>query len=124
VRALTTLVIMAAAASSASAAAGDKKPFVEPGTHPDPWEVAGEPAGPRPDDKYADVRLDVDKRGYPTRCRIIRTDLREPEMRFWACNAFMNGDWHVEPLVQDGKAVPQVVVRHMVLRGRRHPARN
>jgi hypothetical protein len=29
-------------------------------------------------------------------------------------------DWHVEPKLENGVAVPQVVMRHVVLRGKRH----
>jgi hypothetical protein len=66
------------------------------------------------------VRLEVDKRGYPTRCGILRSDIRDSEMRFWVCHAFIE-DWHIEPLIKDGKAVPQVVTRHFVLQSIRHP---
>ena len=116
----STLILLALDAAAVPAAAQDKKPFVEPGTQPQPWETAGEPKGPRPGDLWADLRLEVDKRGYPTRCGILRTDIRDPEMRFWICHAFMQ-DWHIEPLMQAGKPVPQVVTRHFVLQGIRHP---
>jgi hypothetical protein len=46
-------VVMAVAISGAGAAAQEKKPFVEPGTQPEPWETAGEPKGPRPGDHWA-----------------------------------------------------------------------
>jgi hypothetical protein len=117
------LTAAAVAATAGAASPGDRKPFVEPGTRPDPANMAGEQRqGPRPDDKYADVRLDVDKHGRPTRCRIVRSDIPDPYTRLQVCQTFME-DWHIEPLIQDGKAVPQVVTRHMVLAGRRDPIR-
>ena len=116
------LAAVAVAAAGGAASAGDKKPFVEPGTRPDPANMAGVPQGPRPDDKYADVRLEVDKHGRPSRCRIVRSNVPDPYTRLQICQTFME-DWHIEPLIQDGKAVPQVVTRHMVLAGRRDPIR-
>ncbi len=115
-------LILAAAIGAAGAAAQDKKPFVEPGTRPEPWETAGEPKGPRPDDKYADVRIEVDKKGRPTRCQIVRSNIPDPYTRLQMCQSYME-DWHIEPLVQDGKPVPQVVMRHTILQGIRHPHR-
>jgi len=106
-------------AALAAAAAPPKKPFVEPGTRPNPEEVAGEPEGARPDDKFADVRLEVDSKGRPTRCTIVKTSIRDPMTRIQICNSFMV-DWHVEPRIENGAPVPQVLMRHVVLRGKRH----
>lgn len=115
---LRTLILLACLAPAA-ASAGPKKPFVEPGTRPNAGEVAGEPEGARPDDRFADLRLQVDRRGYPTHCSILKTNIPNPETRAQVCGAFM-ADWHVEPKIEGGVAVPQVVLRHMVLRGKRH----
>ena len=116
------LIIAAAPALAATAAAagpGKDEPFVEPGTRPNPGEVAGEPDGPRPDDRWADLVLEVDKRGRPTKCRVARSNIRKSEMRFWVCQAFMS-DWRTEPKIVDGKAVPQTVRRRTILQGKRH----
>jgi hypothetical protein len=112
------LLILAALAALA-AAAPPKKPFVEPGTRPNPEEVAGEPEGARPDDKFADVRLEVDAKGRPTRCTIVKTSIRDPMTRIQICNSFMV-DWHLEPRIENGAAIPQTVMRHVVMRGKRH----
>ena len=114
---MAPLLLLAAAAAAASSP--PKKPFVEPGTRPNPEEVAGEPEGPRPDDRFADVRLEVDRHGRPTRCTIVRTSIRDGMTRIQICNSFMV-DWHVEPKLENGIAVPQIVLRHVVLRGKRH----
>jgi hypothetical protein len=114
------LLVLAAVTGAAAAAAQDKKPFVEPGTRREPWETAGEPQGARPDDKYADIRIEVDKKGRPTRCQVIRSNVRDALTKLQMCQSYME-DWHIQPLIQDGKAVPQVVMRHTILHGIRHP---
>jgi hypothetical protein len=111
-------IAMLALAMPLAAQAQDKK-FVEPGTQPGPNEE-DYTDGILPGDQWARLRLDVDKKGRPTRCGIIATNIRNKERRFWACQAFMS-DWHIEPIMKDGVAVPGTVTRMFVLIGKRHP---
>ena len=103
----------------ATQAAAQKKPFVEPGTQPGPSDPKYTD-GILPGDQWAVMRINVDERGQPTRCGIAKTNIRSKETRYWMCQAMLS-DWHIEPIMRDGVAVPGTVTRRVVMPGRRHP---
>ena len=99
---------------AAPAVAEAPAPKKEPGTS-EPWQE-GMPL--MSGDRWARLRIDIDARGRPLKCRIAVTNLSE-SMRFYACRAFLR-DWHTEPLMKDGVAVPGTVERTLMMPG---PAR-
>jgi hypothetical protein len=107
---LAALLLLTAAATPAA----EPSPKREAGA-PEPWQE-GMPL--MSGDRWARLHIDVDAKGRPLKCRIAATNLSE-SMRFYACQAFLR-DWHVEPLVKDGVAVPGRVERTLMLPG---PAR-
>jgi hypothetical protein len=106
---VSTLALLAAAASAADPAA--KR---EPGAL-EPWQE-GMPL--MSGDRWARLRIDVDARGRPLKCRIAATNLSE-SLRFYACQAFLR-DWRTDPLTKNGAAVPGTVERTLMMPG---PAR-
>ena len=90
------------------------KPFVEPGTQPLPSDPHY-PDEMRPGDHWADIQMKVDKKGQPTDCLVTKTDIKDKEQIFWICHAMMR-DWHIQPVVENGLAVPGTVTRHFVMR--------
>ena len=98
------LLLLAAAAPEPSA----KR---EPGA-PEPWQE-GMPL--MSGDRWARLRIDIDSRGRPLKCRIAASNLSD-SMRFYACQAFLR-DWRTEPLTRNGVAVPGTVERTLMLPG-------
>ncbi len=70
----------------------------------------------RADDQYARIRLDVDAHGYPTKCVITSTNIRDPEMRLRICLGFTN-EVRVTPILKDGRPVAGSVERMYVRPG-------
>lgn len=82
----------------------------------EPWLAE---QGILPGDKWARVRLDLDARGRPLRCRIAATNIRNRTQRFYFCNAFMGGAFQTEPVRDaNGAAVPGTIERVLVMPGR------
>ena len=86
----------------------------EPGVS-EPWQE-GMPL--MSGDRWARLRIDIDAKGRPLKCRVAASNLSD-SMRFYACRAFLR-DWHTEPLTRDGVAVPGTVTRMLMMPG---PAR-
>jgi hypothetical protein len=79
--------------------------------------VAGQPllpAGLQPGDKWAELRIEINKEGYPTSCGILQTNIVHRETRAMVCSAFI-GEWHTAPIMKDGVAVRGVVTRIFVI---------
>lgn len=108
---LSALVLLTLSVSASAAQPPAKR---EPGAL-EPWQE-GMPL--MSGDRWARLRIDVDSRGRPLKCRIAATNLSE-SLRFYACRAFLR-DWHTEPLMRDGVAVPGTVERTLMMPG---PAR-
>jgi hypothetical protein len=107
-------MVAALALLIATAAAAEPPAKREPGAS-EPWQE-GMPL--MSGDRWARLRIDVDGRGRPLKCRIAATNLSEG-LRFYACQAFLR-DWHTEPLTRNGVAVPGTVERTLMMPG---PAR-
>lgn len=105
---LTLSVLLLAAAS---APAAEPSPKREPGAL-EPWQE-GMPL--MSGDRWARLRIDVDAKGRPLKCRIAATNLSD-SLRFYACQAFLR-DWHTEPLTRNGVAVPGTVERTLMMPG-------
>lgn len=73
--------------------------------------------GLRPGDMWMKMRIYVDRKGRPTKCRTIDSNIRKDETRWWVCNAMM-ADWKTQPIMENGVAVEGSVVRVMILPGR------
>jgi len=102
------------AAAAEPAAGGERAEPRDPQNYT-PWLAEQEI---RPGDRWARVRLDIDARGRPTRCRIAETNVRRGDLRFYMCNAFMGGAFVTEPAMENGVAVPGTIERLVVLPGR------
>lgn len=110
-RLIAAALLMVTAASTPAAEPAPKR---EPGAL-EPWQE-GMPL--MSGDRWARLRIDVDAKGRPLKCRIAATNLSE-SMRFYACQAFLR-DWHTEPLMRNGVAVAGTVERTLMMPG---PAR-
>lgn len=104
---VSALLLLAAAPAPAAEPAAKR----EPGAL-EPWQE-GMPL--MSGDRWARLRIDVDARGRPLKCRIAATNLSE-SMRFYACRAFLR-DWRTDPLTRNGVAVPGTVERTLMLPG-------
>jgi hypothetical protein len=107
-----SMLLALAAAAALLAEEPAKQPAKEPGAL-EPWQkdlplMSG--------DRWARLRIDIDERGRPLKCRIAETNLSD-NMRFWACQAFLK-DWHTEPLTRDGAPVAGTVERFLIMPGR------
>ncbi len=109
---IKTYVAAVAILAATTLSAQTKKPFVEPGTENSTAETS---IGPN--DQWIRAAIDIDKKGYPTKCRVIESNIRNSERRFWFCNAMMR-DWHAAPILKDGVPVASTVTRRMVLHGK------
>ena len=69
-------------------------------------------------DRWAWVYIDVDENGRPTQCRMGETNIRESELRFFACKTIKE-DWHP---VTDLKST--TVKRLFNIHGPRHKEAN
>jgi hypothetical protein len=107
----------AAFLSATGAFAANTCPKWEPG-HTYPWQIDGIMA----DDQYADVYIDIDEQGRPLKCYIGKTNIPRDD-RFWVCKAYLD-DWHVQPIIEDGKAVRGTVHRVTILTGDKHDKAN
>jgi hypothetical protein len=101
------LLLLAAAPASAEAPAARR----EPGAL-EPWQE-GMPL--MSGDRWARLRIEVDAKGRPLKCRVAASNLSE-SLRFYACQAFLR-DWRTEPLIRNGVAVPGTVVRTLMMPG-------
>lgn len=108
---LPALLLLLAPAYATAAGPAPKR---EPGAL-EPWQE-GMPL--MSGDRWARLRIDVDAKGRPLKCRIAASNLSD-SMRFYACRAMLR-DWRIEPLTRDGVAVPGTVERTLMLPG---PAR-
>jgi hypothetical protein len=106
-RIVSALLLLAAVPVSAA----EPAPKCEAGAL-EPWQE-GMPL--MSGDRWARLRIDVDSKGRPLKCRIAATNLSE-SLRFYACRAFLR-DWRTEPLIRNGVAVPGTVERTLMLPG-------
>ncbi|MEO7634635.1 MAG: hypothetical protein ABIS38_03180 [Sphingomicrobium sp.] len=79
------LLAIAAAISLAAPAAAQQSrcPTWEAGTRY-PWQSTEIMAG----DRFAWIRLEVDRRGYPIRCRVAKNNYPDAESRVWLCKQY------------------------------------
>ena len=56
---------------------------------------------PKPGERWALLRIDVDAKGRPVRCRIKETNLYRSS-RFWACHGYMK-NWRTQRLTDAGR---------------------
>jgi hypothetical protein len=67
----------------------------------------------RPNDRWATMRVTIDKKGRPTACKVIKSNLRRPEDRWLFCHGMM-GWWRTKPVLKDGEPVVATVVTTLV----------
>lgn len=79
-----------------------------------PWEVKDLMDG----DHWADVAIDVDAKGKPTGCKVVKGNL-ESDDGFFVCRS-MTAQGEFDPVMKDGAAVAGTIQTHMVLQGMRH----
>ncbi|QAY79603.1 hypothetical protein [Sphingosinicella sp. BN140058] len=77
-----------------------------------PWQT-GEL---HPGDQWADMVLDINKRGRVTRCRMGANNIRSSDRRWYVCNSFLKG-WFTDPVMKDGKPIDGVIRRRFILLG-------
>ena len=104
---IAALLIVTAAAAPAAEPPAKREPGAA-----EPWQE-GMPL--MSGDRWARLRIDVDSRGRPLKCRIAATNLSD-SMRFYACQAFLR-DWRTDPLTRNGVAVPGTVERTLMMPG-------
>jgi hypothetical protein len=97
-RTISTLILAAAIGLPAAAAQ-------EPSTGP------GAAEQPKPGQRWARLRIDVDSKGRPLRCRIAETNLYR-STRFWACQGYMK-NWRTLRLSDSGR--PTTVERMYIV---------
>jgi len=85
---------------------------------PENYEPWGGEQEIRPGDLWYRVRIDIDRRGHATNCRMTATNDRNRDRRFWTCRAFLNGAFETAPIMRDGVAVPGSIERLVVMPGR------
>ena len=107
------MMFLLALACVAPADAQEPEPKKEPGQL-EPWQNA---ETLRPGDRWADIRLKVDKAGRAIDCDVVRSNIKKPEMRFWVCRAFTQ-DWKGEPIMENGVPVEGYVHRKFIMPGR------
>jgi len=73
----------------------------------------------RPGDRWAWLELDVDRRGHVSDCRVLQSNEASRQRRYYMCRAFLL-DYQVEPLRENGVAVPGKIRRVFLLRGPNH----
>lgn len=79
IAAATALFIGASAAAQSA-----RCPQWEPGTRY-PWQSNSIMR----DDRFAWIILDVDRGGYPSRCRVAKNNYPDAESRVWLCKAIL-----------------------------------
>lgn len=109
---LLGLLLLATAPASAAPEEA-KGASREPGSL-EPWQNVDEI---RPGDRWMKIRMDVDKKGRPLKCRVLSSNIRSSEQRFWMCNAMMS-QWQVRPVMKDGVPIATSVERMMIMPGR------
>ena len=70
-------------------------------------------AGRDPHDRWATMRVAIDRKGRPTACRVVESNLRSTEDRWLFCHGMM-GWWRTDPVLKDGVAVPATVTVTLV----------
>jgi len=83
-----------------------------------PWQIQDQ----LPGDQYAHLYIEVDEKGHPIKCSFGKSNIPRDD-RFWVCKAYMD-DWHVPPVMRNGKPVRSVIERDLTLIGDKHAKAN
>jgi hypothetical protein len=109
---MESLLFLLMAASPHEAAAPEQTVVVE-GERPQPPPGAGVPVLRR--DRWATVRVALDRRGIPLGCRVVASNLRRIEDRWRACHQ-IKLDFATREGAAEGLSLPATVERTLVVR--------